>query len=222
MIPAVALFVVGIGFAAAWKWWLPDYRPSLRDGEVYGIDVSHHQGQIDWGKVREDRIHFAYVKATEGADHVDTQFTNNWRGAESAGVQRGAYHFFTLCSPGGEQAEHFLEIVPHDPEALSPALDLELAGNCKARPSKADVDREVRAFIDAVEAKTDRKVILYIGRDFEEQYRLSAELDRPLWKVRFARRPHGDWTIWQVGGFSQVDGIDGNVDLDVARPQDLR
>lgn len=76
--------------------WFPDHRPALRVGERYGVDVSNHQGVIEWERVSADGISFAYIKATEGGDHVDAQFYANWRAAATAGLDRGAYHFFTF------------------------------------------------------------------------------------------------------------------------------
>ncbi|HEX2068810.1 MAG TPA: GH25 family lysozyme, partial [Actinomycetota bacterium] len=61
--------VVAILLVAAtlvWFIWLPEYRPTLKAGERYGIDVSHHQGRIDWPRVAADDISFAYIKASEG------------------------------------------------------------------------------------------------------------------------------------------------------------
>ena len=201
-----------------WFRWFPDHRPELRSGERYGIDVSNHQGDVDWGRGAGDDIEFAYVKATEGGDHVDDRFHANWMGADAAGLDRGAYHFFTLCRPGADQAANFLKAVPEDPDALPPAVDLELAGNCADRPSRSRVEREVRAFIDAVEAKTGRPVVLYLGDDFEGRYHLRDDLDRPDWRRRILLRPRGDrWWIWQVSGEARVDGIDGPTDLDVMR-----
>ena len=132
------------------------------------------------------------------------------------GWSAGAYHFFTLCSPGRAQAEHFIATVPRVP-ALPPAVDLELAGNCKERPSEEDVRREVRAFIAAVERETRQSVLLYVGDDFEGRYPVREQLVRPLWNARFLRRPSGPWSVWQVMGFARVDGIRGRVDLDVMR-----
>jgi hypothetical protein len=87
-------------FAAAWWFlWVPNWRPRLNDGERYGVDVSAHQGSIDWGRVSHDGITFAYMKATEGGDFVDERFEETWNGAAAAGLDRGAYHFFTLCTP---------------------------------------------------------------------------------------------------------------------------
>jgi len=197
---------------------LPEYRPGLREGERYGIDVASHQGEIDWQRVAEDDIEFAYIKATEGGDFTDDHFATNWEGAAAAGLDRGAYHFFTLCTPGEAQAEHFLSVVPDDRDELPPAVDLELAGNCSDRPSNDDLQRELQAFLDAVESTTGQQVLLYVGDDFERRYPVRNELGRPLWHLRFLSRPDVDgWVVWQVMGFAHVDGIEGRVDLDVMR-----
>src|SRR5205085_2105212 len=139
--------VVALVAALVWFVGLPRYRPGLHDGERYGIDVSAHQGRISWSDVARDGISFAYVKATEGADFVDRSFAGNWTGARRVAVERGAYHFFTLCAPGGAQAQNFLRIVPDDADALAPAVDLELKGNCSRRPDAAAVRREVSDFL---------------------------------------------------------------------------
>ena len=182
----------GVG-AWAWYVWLPDHRPSLRPGERYGVDVSSHQGEVDWEQVAGDGIAFAYVKATEGGDFVDARFGENWDGASAAGLDRGAYHFFTLCRPGAEQAEHFLATVPVEDGSLPPALDLELAGNCGRRPDRDRVAREVEAFLELVETATGESVVLYVGDDFEDRYHLRDDLrgdgDRPVWHRRVYLRP---------------------------------
>jgi len=209
--------VVALG-AAAWFVWLPSHRPSLEAGERYGIDVSNHQGPIDWDEVAGDGIEFAYVKASEGGDFVDQRFRDNWTGAEAAGLDRGAYHFFTLCRSGAEQARNFLRTVPPDPDALPPAVDLELAGNCSERPDPASVRHELDAFLDQVERETGQRAVLYVGDDFEGRYPVRDELDRPLWHRRVMIRPDVEgWWIWQVQGHASVDGIQGDVDLNVMR-----
>src|SRR5437879_5059558 len=81
---AVAI-VLAVAIAWGWFSWLPSYRPSLREGERYGIDVSNHQGRIEWDRVVKDDISFAYIKATEGGDFVDSRFSENWTDAMAAG-----------------------------------------------------------------------------------------------------------------------------------------
>jgi lysozyme len=207
-----ALVALGAGW---WFWWVPGWRPPLRDGERYGIDVSAHQGPIDWGSVAADDVEFAYVKATEGGDLVDERFGANWAGAQAAGLERGAYHFFTLCTAGDVQARHFLGVAPPEDGALPPAVDLELAGNCDARPPERAVEAELNRFLLLVETAWGDDVVLYVGDDFEERYPARAELSRPLWLRRFLLRPSEDWHIWQLHGRARVDGVDGGVDLDV-------
>jgi len=210
-------FLAGV-LAAWWFLWVPSWRPPLKEGERYGIDVSAHQDVIDWRQVANDGITFAYIKATEGGDFTDVRFDENSRGAQEAGLDRGAYHYFTLCTPGAEQANHFLDVAPLDSDALPPAVDLELADNCSARPSPAEVNQQLGDFIRLVEEAWGRKVILYVGDDFERAYPVRHELDRPLWHRRFLLRPDLDgWFIWQLHGYARVSGIAGGVDFDVMR-----
>jgi len=203
--------------AGAWFVWLPNWRPALRSGERYGIDVSAHQGAIDWDRVAHDRISFAYIKATEGGDFVDARFTVNWAGARRAGITAGAYHLFSLCTPGDLQARHFLGAAPPD-ATMPPAVDLELAGNCSLRPDPSTVRHELASFLTIVEAASRENTVLYVGEDFQQRYSVGGELQRPLWKRRLLRRPDGDgWTIWQIHGFAHIAGIRGRVDLDIMR-----
>lgn len=202
---------------AWWFFWVPNWRPSLRVGERYGIDVSSHQGQIDWERVAQDEISFAYIKATEGGDFVDASFERNWRGVNDVGIDRGAYHFFTLCRSGLDQADNFLNLARPTIDALAPAVDLELAGNCSDRPPPREVNQELDAFLARVEKAWGRKVILYLGNDWEALYPTYERLERPLWLRRFLLRPRGDWSIWQLHGYAHVKGVAGGVDLDVMR-----
>lgn len=196
---------------------MPNWRPPLRDGERHGIDVSAHQDVVDWERVADDDIEFAYIKATEGGDFVDRRFERNWQGAHEAGIERGAYHFFTLCRDGAVQARHFLAVAPPQPEALAPAVDLELVGNCKRRPATATVYAELDEFLGLVEEAWNREVVLYVGGEFEDRYPVHERFGRPLWLRRFLLRPSDRWAIWQIHGFAHVDGVSGGVDLNVMR-----
>src|SRR4030095_13913317 len=145
-----ALVTVALAGALFWFAFVPNWRPPLRAGERYGVDVSAHQGEIDWPRVAADEIRFAYIKASEGGSWTDSRFRANWAAAGAAGPDPGAYHFFTLCGSGDEQARHFLAVAPPDPRALRPAVDLELSGNCGRRPPASTVDAELEAFLNLV------------------------------------------------------------------------
>jgi lysozyme len=109
-------------------------------------------------------------------------------------------------------------VAPATATALAPALDLELAGNCRDRPDAATVAHEVDEFVRVVEAEWGRSVVLYIGDDFEARYPTRQRAARPLWHRRFLFRPDVEgWIIWQVHGHARVNGISGEVDLNIGR-----
>jgi len=215
----VVLVAAVLGGALFWFAFVPNWRPPLRDGERYGVDVSAHQGEIDWRRVAADDIEFAYIKASEGGTFTDARFRANWAAAGAVGLDRGAYHFFTLCRPGDEQARHFLAVADPDPDALWPAVDLELSGNCSRRPRAAEVQAELDKFLHIVEGAWGRPAMLYVGDDWEHRYPVRTKLDRPLWQLRFLRRPDlNNVRVWQIHGFAHVEGISGRVDLDIMQP----
>lgn len=191
--------------------------------EVMGIDVSSHQGEIDWAQVAGDGVVFAYVKATEGSGFVDSSFRRNWDGARAAGITPGAYHYFTLCSPGAQQAEDFLAAAPPDDSALPPALDLEFDGACEERPEAAHAQAEIDAFTTAVEREWGRRLVIYSSVEWRDHYGLPVAGPRPDWLFSADGRPEQeDWAVWQLRFDGTVAGIAGDVDIDVARIEVLR
>jgi lysozyme len=204
-----------------WRWAL-GWAPSRETYPVQGVDVSHHQGAINWPAAAADDVNFAYIKASEGSDLRDPRFAENWDAAAAAGIKRGAYHFFTLCKPGAEQATNFIALVPREADALPPAIDLEFGGNCSARPEAAVLLKEVETFITMVEAHSEKPVMLYVTREFDEAYAISKAIDRPLWLRRMVLEPdYGahPWVMWQAHARRRVAGIDGPVDWNVLRDE---
>ncbi len=205
----------------------PDRTPtptrSPRPRLVRGVDASHHQGDIDWRRVRADRVEFAYLKASEGASFVDPRFAGNARAADAAGLRVGGYHFFSTCSPGRPQGEHFVDVLASAPatsaaDAMPPAVDLELQGNCAQPPPRAQLLAEVRDFLAVVERATGRRVVVYAYPDFEARYRFAGALDRRQWVRRIGDRPPArNWWIWQKDDRAQVDGFSAPADLNLMR-----
>src|SRR5262249_30419769 len=95
----IGLVVIVAALIARGAAWLHDTgrfqfnHPDPSEFPVLGIDVSHHQGPIDWPQVAVAGVGFAYIKATEGKDLSDPMFRVHWRAADAAGIPRGAYHF---------------------------------------------------------------------------------------------------------------------------------
>lgn len=99
----------------------------------YGIDISHHNGKIDWEKVSSTPLLFVYIKATEGATHVDKRYLENFEGANDAGYKVGSYHFFRMTSSAHEQFTNFKKIVDRDKQDLIPMVDVETSDKHSAK-----------------------------------------------------------------------------------------
>ena len=127
------------------RWRAPAIEASLA-----GIDVSHFQGEVDWGAVAATGVRFAFIKATEGLDDVDPRFAQNWQGSRAAGLLRGAYHFLHPNLDAGQQAAHFLSVVTLDDDALPPALDVEVTNGV----APAALATCIETWLGAVQAAT--------------------------------------------------------------------
>jgi lysozyme len=187
---------------------------------VHGIDVSRWQGKIDWALVQAAGTQFAFIKATEGGNHLDPRFMENWYGAAQAGVPRGAYHFMYWCRPAHEQAAWFRRNVPNDPNALPPVLDLEWNGHSRTCPMKLPREEalvHVKLMLKEMEAHTGKRPIIYTDITFHREV-LEGELhDYAHWVRSVAAEPHEryagrQWTMWQYTTTGRVPGIEGNVD----------
>ncbi|TGL59791.1 glycoside hydrolase family 25 protein [Leptospira jelokensis] len=193
--------------------------PSQEQYPIKGIDVSNHQGKIDWSLVPKNEISFVYVKATEGGDFKDKSFLSNWSEAKKEGFKVGAYHFFTLCKPGIEQAKNFIETVPFDSLSLAPVVDLEFEGNCKERPNLENVQNEIQTFLDHVDSHFKKKTILYLTNEFISKYLGDHFFNHPIWIRNIFTHPNTfssiDWVIWQYKNRERVNGIQGPVDINV-------
>ena len=188
---------------------------------VHGIDAARYQGEIDWGPAARAGVRFAWLKATEGGDHIDPGYALNSEGARRAGVAVGAYHFYYFCRPAAEQAAWFIENVPKRRGDLPPMLDMEwnhLSPTCQLRPPAAEVRASIREFSRIVEAHFGTAPVVYTTPDFYErnglgqlagqEYFLRSVTAHP--NVRY---PNERWTFWQYSGTGLVPGIAGKVDL---------
>jgi lysozyme len=216
------LIVLGTAFVSSqrerwdsWRAWV--FGPSSTRYPVRGVDVSHHQGHIDWQLVKASGHAFAFIKASEGADFRDTRFQENWRGARAAGLVTGAYHFFTFCAPGLLQAENFLAVAPRDGLALPPAVDVEYTGNCAGWESLDDVRRELFVFIRHAEAQLGHPLLLYTTEDVWRELVPPELHQHRYWLRSLWGQPSTDldWRFWQYSDTGSVPGVRGAVDLDV-------
>ncbi|MDS1135616.1 glycoside hydrolase family 25 protein [Nitratireductor indicus] len=189
---------------------------------VHGVDVSRWQGEINWSKLREHGANFAYIKATDGIDHMDPMFRKNWDGAHRAGIRRGAYHFFFWCRRASDQAEWFIRNVPKVKGALPPVLDVEWnhQSSCKWRPSRAEIIEKMQVFLDRLERHYGQRPIIYTAPDFYADNLKGAFPNHPFWLRSVAAHPSKiypgrNWVFWQYSGSGLSKGVDGRIDLNV-------
>ncbi|MEF3364927.1 GH25 family lysozyme [Methylocystis sp. 9N] len=197
--------------------------PATRSAElaVHGIDVSKYQGDIDWQAVKESGVSFAFIKATEGGDRTDSKFAYNWAAAKAAGVPRGAYHFVYWCRQPHEEIGNFASVVPNEPDALPPVLDVEAtptSRSCKRTLYREEALRDMKAMLEEMERRYGKKPIIYSSVDFYQAILHSDALSEyPIWVRSTKYHPqvrYGDrkWTFWQYRSDGRVPGIVGAVD----------
>ncbi len=187
---------------------------------VQGIDISRWQADIDWRAVKRSGKQFAFIKATEGGDHLDPKFRQNWDAAKRAGVARGAYHFMYWCRPAEDQARWFIQNVPRDDKALPPVIDAEWNSHSRLCPARIDHDlarRKIAYMIKALEAHYGQRPIIYTDIPFHEDVLEGYLRSDDFWirstaaepKERYRNRP---FTFWQFTTTGRVPGIEGDVD----------
>jgi lysozyme len=189
---------------------------------VHGVDVSRWQGEIDWKTLHGQGARFAFIKATDGGDHLDPMFTRNWKEAEKAGVRRGAYHFFYWCRTAASQAEWFIRNVPKEKGALPPVLDVEWnhLSACRKRPSRTAVIEKMQVFVDRLERHYGQRPIIYTTPDFYRDNLQGSFPNHPFWLRSVAAHPSKvypgrEWLFWQYSGTGLSQGVQGQIDLNV-------
>lgn len=216
----VALLLLSGGLVIALYYgWLRFNYPSSKDYPVKGLDISHHQGQIDWTKINPNEFQFVFIKASEGETFKDPQFLTNWQNAKARGLKVGAYHFFTFCKSGTVQAQNFINSVPQIADALPPVMDLEYFGNCRLQQSKTQLIAEIKTMESMLFKHYQKKPIFYVTAEFYNEYISGDFLDNPLWYRDIYRKPNiqdnRTWTFWQFTNRGNVDGINTFVDMNV-------
>lgn len=186
---------------------------------IHGIDVSHHQGAVDWHAVARAGTRFAFIKATDGGDHLDPRFHENWRKSREAGILRGAYHFVYWCRPAVEQVAWFAQNVPAEHDALPPVLDLEWnnGSSCRHSLTREEVLEKVRVLLAGMEAHTGKVPIIYTDINFHRDVLEGVALDNPMWLRSVAAQPHERYknrpfAFWQYTQTGLVPGVRGGVD----------
>lgn len=191
------------------------YRPAS-DEPYDGIDVSHHNGTIDWELVVKDpNIKFVYIKASEGYGHRDKQFEENTVQARKFGLKVGAYHLLTTRTSMRTQFNFFVSTVGDHPQDLLPMVDVE--ENKVTKWTKQQKRDSIAKFVELAKEHYGVEPVLYCSHKFYKNSLAPEFDDLILFVARYSRtQPELDGkthNIWQFTEHGQVDGINGDVDL---------
>lgn len=219
-----AAAIAAAGLSLAYRRYVSATPAVNPDEELYpsrGIDISAHNGEIDFRKVIKDGYDFAIVKATEGTNFKDKAFVDNIREAKKAGMRIGAYHFFRFDTDGRMQAINLMHSLRNRSTDFPAVIDIEEWGNPDGNATSRIISR-LRDMIDHLEYY-GIDIILYTNKDGYNRF-IKGNFDNyPLWICSFTEPEPGiDWTIWQYSHSGRVKGIRGKVDLNTIKNDSLR
>jgi GH25 family lysozyme M1 (1,4-beta-N-acetylmuramidase) len=183
-----------------------------------GIDVSEHQGNINWSHVKADGIQFAIIRAGYGKElsQKDRQFENNYAGCKSNGIPCGVYwySYATTIEDAKKEAQVCLQIIKGKTFEYPIYFDLEEPEQFKL--GKNVCSDIVQAFCDEIE-KAGYYAGLYCSTYYLKNYISESVRKRyAVWVAQYNDKCSytGNYGIWQKSSEGNVYGIDGNVDLD--------
>ena len=193
-----------------------------------GLDVSFHQGNINWKKVKKAGYEFAFIRVgaraygKEGQLISDTQFEANIKGAQKAGLDVGVYFFSQAVNKKEalEEAKLTIKRLKGYKLQLPVVFNPEKIRGDKARTDKVSgkqfTDNTI-AFCEKIK-KAGYDPMIYSNMVWEDQiFEMERLQDYPFWYADYEKKPQTpyDFTFWQYTEKGTAPGIDGNVDLDV-------
>lgn len=209
---------------------MPDRRPSSLEKpiltgnrnnsttQVHGIDVSHHQGRIDWDEVAKDsKVGYVYLKATEGTGFVDNTYKYNFQACKRVGLKVGSYLFFRPNQSAKGQFDLFVSTVDTKKQDLLPFIDVEVVNGVSA----SVLQTRLLELCDLFEREYGKKPIIYTGRIFYQKYLYGNPRLRTYKYFIAAYSPSEppalhdglEYPMWQYSSTGRVRGIRGNVDM---------
>lgn len=233
------LSAFSIVFAMTLTLFVPNFSPFTNTVSAYeylsrGIDVSHHNGSINWNSVSNSGIDFAIIRAGSTAVdgeilYKDRKFYTNYSGATNAGIKVGAYYYCGAYTREGfeSNAYDFLEIIDGKSFDLPVYIDLEQASKQRAL-GKDTLTTYVLSALDII-SDAGYNAGIYANRDWFKNYLDESKIRESGYHIWWAQYPSGSYAvdptdydksslcgIWQYSSLGRINGINGNVDVDVA------
>jgi lysozyme len=216
------LLILTVALGYLFQRMLKDPRPpvppvSSVEKTIKGIDISHHQGVIDWEKIDTTKFKFVIIKATEGdsSEDSDTLFKSNWDKSLEKKLIVGAYHIFTLGSVGMKQFKNHISVVPKLNNSMPPLIDVLSLSEVK---DTAKAINELRILEEQLHQYYGKKPIIYCHEDYYNKYIANNFKNNKVWIQNYSEKIPSIFKtkkgIWQYSDSGKYDGINGNVDMD--------
>lgn len=180
-----------------------------------GIDVSHHQGNINWERVANDSlIQFVYIKATEGASYVDPNYIYNLNEASKTRLKVGSYHYFRMTSSPKEQFKHIKRYIIKNKQDLIPMIDVEQSDGFTIE----QVQDRLTILSRLIESYYGKSPIIYGTMRSYNTLLAPAFNSHHLYIGRYGNQSPtiiggGVPTIWQFSEQGKIEGINTSVDM---------
>jgi len=193
----------------------------FKEEKILGIDVSSHQGIINWAEVKKARIEFCFIKATEGGDFIDKKFKENLIQARNNKILVGAYHYYRVKKSNDLQFKNFTSVVSKEAIDLPPVIDVEYFSN-NSLHEKTNRDKfisNLKEFQSMLEMHYGKKPIIYTDIKFYNEL-IKGNIDNPLWLSDLHTKnlnylDSTQWLFWQYNIVGKIKGIDSTVDLNM-------
>lgn len=198
--------------------------------KVMGIDVSKWQGDIDWSAVKDDGIDFAIIRLgyrgmQDGTLYTDPYFAQNMEGAYAAGVSTGAYLYTQAITveEAEEEARYVVEQLEQYKGYVTYPVIIDIEAYEGSRLDNALLTPQQKteicaAFCEIVE-EAGYTAGVYSNKYYWETYLNAADLEKYyVWMAHYTSQTSyaGRYDMWQFSSTGSINGISGNVDLDVA------
>ncbi|MBQ9229584.1 MAG: glycosyl hydrolase family 25 [Prevotella sp.] len=207
---------------------------------IYGIDISRHQHEkgrkrfsISWKRLRilslgknhptggqSFPVSFMYIKATQSTTIQNRYFRQDYLQAKKQGIHVGAYHFFSLSTTPQAQADYFLKYASIAKTDFPPVLDVEpTEAQIAGIGGDDELMRRIRVWMEIVEKRTGKRPVLYVNQMFIFNHMKNATDIKKKYNVWIARygayKPDVKLAYWQLSSTGRVEGITGDVDINV-------
>lgn len=188
--------------------------------QIKGIDVSKHQGKINWSKVKESDIEFVMIRVGFGKNNIDEQFKANAKGCADAGIPFGGYWFSYAYTEemARQEAKYCLAALSPYQVSYPIAFDLEYDTIDYAKQKGVTIGKNLAtamaiAFCQEIEA-AGYHAMNYANQDYLNT--MFGQIPYDLWYAKYASAPGRDAAIWQYSSKGTISGIPStSVDLNI-------